>query len=73
MELVTVTGTHPAGCAGETAVTWVSASTLKLVALRVPNFTDVAPVKPLPAIFTVVPPAVVPVLGLREEMEGMGK
>ena len=50
--------------AGEVAVTWVSLLTVKAVAARVPNFTAVAPVKPEPAIVTLVPPAGAPPFGL---------
>lgn len=49
--------------AGETAVISVAETTLKLMAVMVPNVTLVAPVKPVPVMVTVVPPAVVPEVG----------
>ena len=43
--VVTVMSTAPAAPAGEVAVTDVAELTVKLVALLLPNFTTVAPVK----------------------------
>jgi len=43
--------------AGDTALIWVEEMTVKLVALVAPNFTAVVPVKPVPVMTTVVPPA----------------
>ena len=62
--VVTVTLTVPAASAGSTAVICVAELTVKLVAAVLPNFTAVAPVKLVPVMTTVVPPAVGPVLGL---------
>ena len=53
----------PAAWAGETAVIWVSETTVKLVAATAPKSTLVAPVKPVPVMVTVVPPAVGPEVG----------
>ena len=60
----TVTSTVPAASAGDVAVTCESSTTEKEVAAVVPNLTAVAPVKPVPVMFTVVPPAVEPEFGL---------
>ena len=61
---MTVTATLPAAPAGLVVVIWVSDSTVNDVAAVVPNFTAVAPVKPVPVIVTAVPPLVEPVVGL---------
>ena len=45
----------------------VAETTVKDVAFVAPNFTDVAPVNPVPLIVTVVPPAVAPIAGLTAE------
>src|SRR5678816_2751913 len=68
--VVTVTSTVPAACAGDTAVICVALSTVKLAAFVAPNFTDVAPVKPLPVIVTDVPPPVGPLVGLTLDTVG---
>ncbi len=52
-----------AGCAGEVAVIWVDDTTVKLVAATAPKTTLVAPVKPVPVIVTLVPPAGGPDVG----------
>jgi hypothetical protein len=62
-EVVILIGTVPARCAGETAVILPSSATEKLVAGVVPKFTLVVPVKPVPVIATLSPPAVIPVAG----------
>ena len=49
--------------AGETAVISVDETTVKLVAAIWPKATLVAPVKLVPVMVTVVPPAVGPELG----------
>src|ERR1700722_7957550 len=49
--------------ADDVAVIEVAELTVKLVALVVPNFTAVAPVKLLPVIVTDVPPEAGPVVG----------
>ena len=43
---------------------WVAVFTTTPVAAVVPNLTPVAPVKLVPVMVTVVPPAVVPEVGL---------
>jgi hypothetical protein len=68
--VVTVISTVAATSAGEIAVIFVSELTTKLTAATVPNFTVVAPVKPLPLIVTPVPPLVVPEVGLTLVMAG---
>ena len=66
-----VTPTAPAvAAAGLTAVMDVGLLTVKLVAAVLPNDTAVAPVKPVPVIATVVPPASGPPAGLRPVMTG---
>jgi hypothetical protein len=64
--VVTVTSTTPALCAGLTAVIEVDEFTVKLGAGVLPNSTEVAPVKLVPVIATLVPPAVLPAFGLIE-------
>jgi len=54
----------PALCAGDVAVIDVSLFTVKPVAFVAPNFTALAPVKPLPVIVTDVPPEAGPEVGL---------
>jgi hypothetical protein len=61
--VVTVTSTVPVP-AGAAAVIWVSETTVNEVALLTPNFTAVAPVKPVPVMVTEVPPAAGPEVGL---------
>ncbi len=62
--------TVPATCAPVTALTVVGDVTVKLVAGVVPNWTAVAPIRFVPVIVTVVPPLVVPDVGVNEEMLG---
>ena len=62
--VVTVTLTTPVP-AGLSAVIEVSLTTVRSVAAVVPKSTAVAPVNPVPVIVTKVPPAVVPLVGLR--------
>ena len=52
------------GPAGEVAAIWVALLTLKEPAALPPNLTAVAPVKLVPVMVTLVPPAGGPVLGL---------
>jgi hypothetical protein len=59
---VTVISTVPVP-AGEIAVIKVAEPTVKLAALAAPNFTADAPVNPVPAIATDVPPAAGPDVG----------
>ena len=62
--VVTATDVAPAPPAGVTAVIWVSPVTVKLVAALPPKVTALAPVRPVPVIVTLVPPAVDPELGV---------
>ena len=70
--MVTLTVTVPATWASVTAVTFVGDVTVKLVAAVVPNVTEVAPNRPVPVMATVVPPLVVPEVGVTEEIVGAG-
>src|SRR5258708_25517119 len=64
LAVVTVRSTGPATCAGLTAVTVESFTTLKLAAGVRPNLTPVIPLlKPAPVIVTVDPPARGPAFG----------
>ena len=67
--VVTVTSTVPVP-AGLSAVITVSLTTVKFVAGFVPKSTAVAPVKPVPVIVTMVPPAAGPSFGLTAETVG---
>jgi len=71
--VVTTTETTLALAAGDTAVIDVDDTTVKLVAATEPNDTLVAPDKFVPVIVIVVAPAVGPVNGLTEVMEGKAK
>lgn len=62
--VVTVTSTGPAVAAGTTAVIWVAESTVTEVAGVPPKVTEVAPVRLVPVSVTVLPPEVLPWLGL---------
>ena len=68
--VVTVTSTVPAAPAGDVAVIDVALFTVKLAAAVAPNFTLVAPVKPVPVMATLVPPAVGPPTGEMEVTMG---
>jgi hypothetical protein len=57
--VVTVTSTVPAGSVGATAVIEVLETTVKLAG-TLPNSTRLAPVKFVPVMVTLVPPAVLP-------------
>ena len=61
--VVTIMPTAPALRAGVTQVIVVLFTTLIVVAAKPPNITDVSPVKDVPVIVTLVPPAVLPVDG----------
>ena len=63
--------TVPAEPAGEVAVTLVALLTVN-VAVAVPNFTLVAPVKLVPVTVTLAPPAVEPDVGLTAVTVGAG-
>jgi hypothetical protein len=69
--VVTKTSYSPAAWAGEVAVIWVDATTVKLVAATVPKSTLVAPVNPVPVMVTLVPPDVGPEVGEREVTVGV--
>jgi len=59
--VVTIIPTAPALRAGVIQVIVVLFTIVKEVAAVIPNVTDVAPVKFVPVIVTLVPPAVLPV------------
>jgi hypothetical protein len=61
--VVTVISTIPAASIGEIAEIWVLLKTLKVVALRAPNLTAVAPVNPEPLMVTTVGKVGRPVVG----------
>ena len=67
---VALTEAEPAAPAGDTAVSCVDEMTVTDVADAVPNFTVVDEVKLVPVTVTVVPPAVVPLLGLSPVTDG---
>src|SRR5450631_2099400 len=69
--VVTLTVTAPTPAA-VTAVIWVAELTVKLAAAVAPNFTAVAPVKLVPVMTTLVPPASGPDVGVRPEIVGAG-
>ena len=68
--VVTATLTLPALPAGVTAVICVAETTVNDAAATPPNVTAEASVKFVPAIVTLVPPAVGPLLGLTESTVG---
>ena len=70
--VVTVTSTAPALPAGDVAVIDVALLTVNEVAAVAPNFTAVAPVKLVPVMVTLVPPAVGPLVGLTPVTVGAG-
>ncbi len=61
---MTVMSTGPADPTGLVAEIVVEETIAKLTPVEAPKATTVAPVKLVPVIVTVVPPAVVPELGL---------
>jgi hypothetical protein len=61
--VATVISTVPAAAAGAVAVMEVALLTVKAVAFLVPNSTAVAPVKLVPVMVTLVPPASGPAVG----------
>ena len=69
--VLTVTCTVPEP-AGEVAVTLVADSALTPVALVEPNLTSLAPVRFVPVIVTVVPPAAGPLVGSNFVTVGAG-
>jgi hypothetical protein len=70
--VVTFTETVPAAWAGSFTLIFVGSITRTVVAGVVPNFTELAPVKLEPPISTVVPPAVVPEVGVSPVIVGVG-
>jgi hypothetical protein len=70
--VVTVMSTLPTLPAGEVAVIDVLLPTLNDVAVVLPNFTAVAPVKFVPVIVRLVPPAGGPLFGEIEVTVGAG-
>ena len=62
--VVAVTSTSPAGPAGETTTISLEETTIGFGAETAPNLIAVAPVKPVPAMVTAVPPAGRPAPGL---------
>ena len=59
--VVTVTSTIPVVPAGgAVTVICVLLTTIKFVAVLVPNLTSVAPVKPVPVMVTLLPPVYTP-------------
>ncbi len=70
--VVTLTVTAPVP-AGDVAVIWVAELTVKLVALVPPNLTAVAPVKSVPVMTTLVPPAAGPDVGARPVTVGAAR
>ncbi len=67
---VTVTSTVPAAWAGAVAVIWPPLSTVNVVAGVAPKFTAVTSLRYVPAIVTLVPPAVLPDDGVTEVTAG---
>src|ERR1700686_4546395 len=70
--VVTVTSTVAAASAGEVMEIEVEELTTSPVPAVLPNFTTVAPVKPVPVTVTGVPPVVGPELGLTAVTVGKG-
>jgi hypothetical protein len=68
--VVTKMSTEPEAPAGATAVILVEEDTLTLVAGTVPKSTLVAPLKLVPLMVTVVPPAIGPLVGEIEVTAG---
>ena len=64
--------TVAATCGLVVALSVVGLVTVKLLAVVVPNLTDVAPKRPVPVMATVVVPLVVPVAGMNEVIVGVG-
>ena len=69
---MTWTLTAPATWALVLAWTTVGDVTVKLAAVVAPKWTAVAPMNPVPVMVTVVPPLVVPDVGVSEVMVGVG-
>jgi hypothetical protein len=70
--VVTVISTVPGlATPGEVTLIWVP-ETESMVAYVVPKVTDVVPIKLVPVMVTVSPPAVLPLFGETEVMIGAG-
>jgi hypothetical protein len=70
--VVTVTSTGPAAePAGLVTVIWVALLTVNVPAAVAPNLTEVAPVKFVPVIVTIVPPAIGPRFGVTSVTVGI--
>lgn len=67
---VTTTSVCPAARAGVVTVTDVAELTIKSVAAAPPKLTEVVPSRFVPVIVTATPPAVEPVVGVRDVAEG---
>ena len=70
--VVTLTDTVPAAWGLVMALMVVGLVTVKLLAVVVPNFTELAAKRPVPVIVTVVVPEVVPEVGVNEVIVGAG-
>jgi hypothetical protein len=70
--VVTTTSTTPTAWAGEMAVTDVLEFTVTPVAAVPPKVTPLAPVRLLPVIVTLVPPAIGPEVGATPDTVGAG-
>ena len=68
--VVTATSYAPAVAAGVMAVIWVALATVTDVAAVEPNITADAPVKFVPVMITLVPPAIGPLLGVTDVIVG---
>jgi hypothetical protein len=68
--VATVTSNVPRVPVGDVAVMELGLFTLKFAAGAVPNFTALAPVKPVPVMVTDVPPVLGPEAGLMEVTVG---
>ena len=70
LPVITVTSTAPSAPAGAIALIVVALSTTNCAAAWPPKFTPVAPVRLVPVIVTVVPPAGGPPFGLTDVTAG---
>ena len=71
-EVVAVTLTAPAACAGVVAVIWVPPAFTETPVAAEPPKDTLAPARFVPAIVTAVPPAVLPELGVMLLSVGSG-
>ena len=72
LDVMTVTSTGPALPAGEVAVTEVAVLAVT-AAVVAPNLTEVAEVRLVPVMTTLVPPAAGPVVGKMEVTDGAAR